>query len=186
MFAVQATYKGKEKRRGEIVRRSAEALSTITDGADFEVHNVDTISAPITSSESAVAIIMALLSSEQWMISLGCGSSAEDARAFAAQAAKKGPRTLPVTVATPDHEEIYERAIVDAFVLIAFVLGKRSDQGREATGLMRTGLSQVDAAEELGISKQAMSQRLKAAGWDAENAGWELATKLLQQVSHAL
>ncbi|EEI26406.1 hypothetical protein I6J20_03555 [Corynebacterium glucuronolyticum] len=186
MFAVQATYKGKDKRRAEIVRRSAEALSTITDGPAFSVHNVETIVAPITSSESTVAVIMALLSSEQWLISLGCGSTAEEACEYAAVAAKRGPRSLPVTVATPDHEEIYEQAIVDAFVLIAFVLAKRSDQGREATGLMRTGLSQVEAAEELGITKQAMSQRLKAAGWDAENAGWELATRLLVQVSQAL
>ena len=51
---------------------------------------------------------------------------------------------------------------------------------------MRSGLSQVEAADELGITKQAMSQRLKAAGWDAETAGWELATMLLTQVSRSL
>ena len=186
MFAVQATYKGKEKRRGETVRRSAAALSTITEGPDFVVEHVDTITAPLPSPEGTVAIIMALLSSDMWAVSLGCGACADEALACAAGAAERGPRSAPVTVATPAHEEIFEEAIAAAFELIAFVLSKRSQQGREATGLMRSGLSQVEAADELGITKQAMSQRLKAAGWDAETAGWELATMLLTQGSSSL
>src|SRR5699024_6322080 len=69
--------------------------------------------------------------------------------------------------------------IVAAFSLLSFVLGKRTSEGREATSLVRSGLNQNEAAEELGISKQAMSQRLRAAGWAAEGAGWQLAVNLI-------
>ena len=46
---------------------------------------------------------------------------------------------------------------------------------------MRGGLNQNEAAEELGISKQAMSQRLQAAGWAAETAGCQLAVNLIEK-----
>lgn len=67
-----------------------------------------------------------------------------------------------------------------SFALMAQVLSKRSFEGREATSLMRSGMNQNEAAAELGISKQAMSQRLQAAGWQAEQAGWQLAVNLLE------
>ena len=67
------------------------------------------------------------------------------------------------------------------FALLNHVFSKRTHEGREATALVRQGLNQNEAAEELGISKQAMSQRLQAAGWLAESAGWQLAVHLLQR-----
>ena len=48
---------------------------------------------------------------------------------------------------------------------------------------MRSGLNQNQAAEQLGISKQAMSQRLQAAGWHAEQAGWQLAVNLINRAA---
>ena len=50
---------------------------------------------------------------------------------------------------------------------------------------MRGGLNQNEAAAELGISKQAISQRLQAAGWQAEQSGWKLALNLLTQASQS-
>lgn len=71
--------------------------------------------------------------------------------------------------------------IAAIFALLNHVLSKRSYEGREATALVRAGYSQTDAATKLGISKQALSQRLHAAGWPAETAGWELAIRNLQR-----
>ena len=71
--------------------------------------------------------------------------------------------------------------IAAAFALLGFVLSKRTMEGREATSLVRGGLNQNEAAEELGISKQAMSQRLQAAGWAAETAGCQLAVNLIKR-----
>lgn len=48
---------------------------------------------------------------------------------------------------------------------------------------MRAGWTQVEAAAELGVSKQAINQRLQAAGWHAEEAGWSLAVHLLQRAA---
>ena len=69
-----------------------------------------------------------------------------------------------------------------AFTLIAHVLSRRTAEGREATSLMRRGYLQSEAAQEVGLSKLAMSQRLSAAGWQAEQAGWELAVHMLARV----
>ena len=75
----------------------------------------------------------------------------------------------------------YSEDIGAAFTLLHHVISRRSPEGREATGLVRAGYSQVEAAEELGVSKQAVNQRLAAAGWQAELAGWNLAVHLLQR-----
>lgn len=50
---------------------------------------------------------------------------------------------------------------------------------------MRRGMNQNEAARQLGISKQALSQRLQAAGWQAEQAGWQLALNLMTQADVA-
>lgn len=72
--------------------------------------------------------------------------------------------------------------IVSAFTLLSHILTRRTKEGREATALLRSGHLQSEAAEELGISKQAMSQRLAAAGWAAEQAGWTLAVHMLARI----
>lgn len=73
--------------------------------------------------------------------------------------------------------------VTAAFTLLAHVLTRRTPEGREATALMRQGHLQTEAAEYVGISKQAMSQRLAAAGWQAEQAGWTLAVHMLRRIS---
>lgn len=73
--------------------------------------------------------------------------------------------------------------IAHAFTLLAFILSRRTKEGREATALLRAGHLQSEAAEIVGITKQAMSQRLAAAGWQAEQAGWSLAVHMLSRVA---
>ena len=63
------------------------------------------------------------------------------------------------------------------------MLNRRSPEGREATSLVRRGYTQTEAAEALGVSKQAVSQRLAAAGWRAEAAGWQLAVNLVTEAA---
>lgn len=72
--------------------------------------------------------------------------------------------------------------VAAAFTLLAHVLSRRTKEGREATALLRAGHLQSEAAEMVGITKQAMSQRLAAAGWQAEQAGWSLAVHLLARI----
>ena len=46
----------------------------------------------------------------------------------------------------------------------------RTRAGWEVTDLAQTGLTQAGAAERLSISRQAVQQRLRAAGWAVEDA----------------
>lgn len=189
MIAVHARYRGREKARATVVERSAEALSGLPGVAGFEVLGVEDIRSTVADAEAALNLIMALLSDGNWAIGLGIadgagsGTSARnDASATATRAVGTRPGQVRVIVdrqnATTDAADI-----AATFALMAHVLHKRTYEGREATSLVRRGMNQNEAAATLGISKQAMSQRLQAAGWPAEQAGWQLALNLITRAA---
>lgn len=172
MLAIHAKYRGRERRRAEIVQRSAEALSTLPGVGGFSVLGVEDIRAQMETPQAACDVAMALLADGNWAIGLAIAPrNVEDAAT-----AIVGLRPGIVSVSAQD----YASDIEAVFLLLAHLLSKRSQEGREATSLVRSGMSQVEAAEVLGISKQAMSQRLQAAGWVAENSGWRLANNLIR------
>lgn len=104
----------------------------------------------------------------------GSGAAFEHAR-VAVNRAKSSPQLI--AVAAPDG---YRAAAAEAALdLLAAVVQRRTGQGWEAVDLLNEGLSQTQVAERLGITKQAVSQRLRAATWSAEVAGRKLATELL-------
>lgn len=187
MFAVHARYRGREPRRAELVARSAEALSTLEGVDTFDVLGVEDICAAMDSAYAAADTIMALLSAGDWAISLGVtplGRDEERVKRLATQSMPSRVRAGAVyaRIEAPgiDTSESTED-LVAVFALLRHVFAKRTEEGREATALVRQGLNQNEAAEKLGISKQAMSQRLQAAGWMAESAGWTLALHVLQR-----
>ena len=174
MLAVHARYRGRETRRADLVRRSGEALSTMEGVAGFESLGAEDIRSDLASPEALCNVEMALLSDGAWAI--GVGVAAEGYAGAAATAALgTGGRAGTVKISS----RLLREEIAAVFLLIAHVLSKRSLAGREATSLMRAGFNQNEAAAELGISKQAMSQRLHAAGGHAELAGWRLAVNLI-------
>lgn len=187
MIAVHARYRGREKARATVVERSAEALSSLPGVAGFEVLGVEDIRSQVADAEAALNLIMALLSDGNWAIGLGIadgtGSSApSDASATATAAV--GTRAGQVRVIVDRQNATTEAADIAAtFALMSHVLHKRTYEGREATSLVRRGMNQNEAAATLGISKQAMSQRLQAAGWPAEQAGWQLALNLITRAT---
>ncbi|WP_291313592.1 MarR family transcriptional regulator [Corynebacterium sp. UBA2622] len=181
MIAVHARYRGREKRRADVVRRSAEALSTLPGVGAFEVVGVEDIRAHVEDPEAALSVIMALLSDGNWAIGLGITN--EGAALYAAtDAAGTRPATVAVKVDAPDAGTDADD-IAAALALLGHVVHKRTLEGREATALLRSGLNQNEAAAELGITKQAMSQRLRAAGWRAEQAGWKLVLNLVTRAA---
>lgn len=190
MLAVHARYRGRATRRAELVERSAAALSTLEGVGEFDFLGVEDICADVDTATAVCEVVMALLADGSWAISIGVSSSA--AKKTATEGLKPAARpgqvyatVEPTVAAGTGSKAAKEKAkknsanIVSAFALLSFVLGKRTAEGREATSLVRSGLNQNEAAEELGISKQAMSQRLQAAGWAAEGAGWQLAVNLI-------
>ncbi|MCS5479500.1 MarR family transcriptional regulator [Corynebacterium sp. YIM 101645] len=183
MLAVHARYRGKEARRALLVKRSAEALSTLEGVGEFQLLGVEDICAVVDSPAALCDTVMALLSDGSWAVGIGVvpGTTDEDlTRSTASGALRGGARAGTVKVASlPKGTSSLAEDIAAVFALVGHVLSKRTLEGREATSLVRSGLNQNEAAEELGISKQAMSQRLQAAGWQAESAGWRLAVNLL-------
>ncbi|WP_151640623.1 MarR family transcriptional regulator [Corynebacterium sp. 11A] len=187
MFAVHARYRGRSTHRAELVARSAEALSTLDGVGTFDVLGVEDICAAIDSARATTDTAMALLSAGEWAVSIGVTPLSNDtgrvqAIATAAMPQRVRAGTVKAQISAPgvDTADITED-IIAVFALLNHVFSKRTHEGREATALVRQGLNQNEAAEELGISKQAMSQRLQAAGWLAESAGWQLAVHLLQR-----
>lgn len=180
MFSVQARYRGRAVRRAELVRRSAEALATLPGVGQFEILGVEDIRAVVDTPEALCDTVMALLSDGEWAVGIvvapTIGEACDVPLVRSTRAGSVQATVLPIG-------GTYAQNIASAFSLIAHVLAKRTFEGREATSLMRSGLNQNEAAAQLGISKQAMSQRLQAAGWQAETAGWQLAVNLLIQAN---
>ncbi|MFI8565896.1 hypothetical protein ACIGGF_04960 [Rhodococcus sp. NPDC078407] len=149
----------------------------------------DEVQAVCEDPTTVVSIALELVSTPQWSVGIGIGSvelplpettragrgPAFEAARDAVTRAKSAPAALAVSGPDPTAAEDAETAST----LVALLIGRRSDHGREAVALMADGLSQTDAAERLNISKQAMSQRLSVAGWHVENAGRILASRLL-------
>ena len=187
MIAVHARYRGREKARATAVERSAEALSSLPGVAGFEVLGVEDIRSKVADAEAALNLIMALLSDGNWAIGLGIADGSNNSApsdASATATAAVGTRAGQVRVIVDRQNATTEAADIAAtFALMSHVLHKRTYEGREATSLVRRGMNQNEAATTLGISKQAMSQRLQAAGWPAEQAGWQLALNLITRAA---
>lgn len=192
MFSIHARYRGRAVRRAELVARSAEALSTLDGVGTFDVLGVEDICAVIDTPTAVADTTMALLSAGEWAVGIGIIPSSANASpdvvkklAGSALGARAKIGTVKVKVkasrATKEEAKRWEGDIAACFLLLSTVLSKRSFEGREATSMMRRGYNQNEAAEQLGITKQAMSQRLQAAGWQAETAGWQLAVNLLSR-----
>ncbi|GAB2648555.1 hypothetical protein ABI214_02495 [Prescottella soli] len=155
----------------------------------FERTAGDEVQAVADDPAIVVDLALELVRRGHWSVGIGAGAVEEplpaqtragrgpafEAARVAVDRAKKAPAAVAVEADDPD-------AALDAdtaLSLIALLVARRSPQGQAAVDLMERGLTQAEAAAELGISKQAVSQRLSAAGWQAEVAGRRLAARLL-------
>jgi hypothetical protein len=104
----------------------------------------------------------------------GAGAAFIAARA-AVEAAKRRPVRVAVrgVVADPAADA---QAVLTA---LAALVERRSDQAWEAIGLVEAGRTQAEAAAELGISRQAVGQRLAAGLWEVERDLCPAAARLL-------
>ena len=93
----------------------------------------------------------------------------------AVEAAKQRPTRLAVRGAVPA-DAADAQAVLSA---LAVVVERRSEQAWEAIGLVDGGRTQAEAAGELGISRQAVGQRLAAGLWDLERDLRPTAARLL-------
>ena len=208
MYAVHAAYRGNSLRRADYVRQVAEALGNAPDVVDVRVDGPEDLVVLAADADSTAGVVMNLIQAVDFAIGIGAvlddgaGEPTEDATLrehliAAAGRAVQGVRrsgVIRARVELPGPGGVQATGlgadvagdIAAAFTLVSHLLSRRTAEGREATALVRQGYLQSEAAEMVGISKQAMSQRLAAAGWQAEQAGWLLAVHMLARTEGLL
>ena len=183
--------------QGDLVDGALQRLFSIATVLPFTRTVGDELQGLMDDPVSVVDAIVILMRSEDWHLGLGIGPVErplpDDTRrargpAFvcartAVTAAKTEPSHLCVVAAREDDHEAYD---VEAVLrLIAAVRRRRSEPGWEAVDLISAGRTQSEAAERLGISRQAVGQRLQAAAWTAEEAVRPTLVRLLARADRA-
>jgi SatD family (SatD) len=144
----------------------------------------------VANPASVVDVTLGLMRTVGWHVGIGIGavqqplpSDARQARgpAFlaarsAVEAAKKQSTHVSVR-SVPDRLEARDAEIT--FRLLIALQLRRSTHGWEAAGLMDQGLTQAAAASTLGITRQALSQRLQAAHWSMDRESRLVLARLL-------
>ena len=151
----------------------------------------DEVQAVVADPATVVDLALDLVGREHWSIGIGTGPVEEplpaetragrgpafESARVAVDRAKSAPGRVAVEGSDPDGATDADTALT----LVAILVARRTEEGREAVEQMRHGSTQTEAARALGISKQAVSQRLSTAGWHVETAGRRLAERLLRK-----
>ena len=134
------------------------------------------------------AIAAELVASDDWSVGIGVGevelplpAEARAGRGPAFVAAREAVeaakgRRVPLCVSGPSR---WCAEAQTAACLLADLLHDRTEGGRQAVRLVASGMTQSEAAEELGITRQAVSMRLRAARWDLQPDTERLVASLL-------
>ena len=177
--------------------RVADALRLL-DGAvpvllGFERTAGDEFQGVLGDPSDVVDVVLRLVRMGGWSIGVGAGpvqtplpesTRAGAGLAFlaarrAVDAAKQRPARLAVRGVVPV-EAADAQAVLTA---LAQLVERRSEQAWEAIALMDAGKTQAQAAAELGVSRQAVGQRLAAGSWELERELRPAAARLLERAA---
>ena len=159
----------------------------------FERTAGDEFQGVLGEPDDVVRVVLRLVRQGGWSIGIGAGpvqtplprsTRAGSGPAFlsarrAVEAAKQRPTRLAVRGAVPA-DAGDAQSVLSA---LAVIVERRSDQAWEAIALMDDGRTQAEAAGELGISRQAVGQRLAAGLWDLERDLRPTAARLLSRAA---
>lgn len=159
----------------------------------FERTAGDEFQGVLEQPDVVVAVVLDLLRDGAWSVGVGAGpvqlplpssTRAAAGPAFlaarrAVEAAKQRPARVAVRGAAGDDAEDAQ-AVLGA---LAVVIERRSPQAWEAIALVEAGRTQAEAATELGISRQAVGQRLAAGLWELERELRPTAARLLARAA---
>lgn len=174
------------------------ALADVPTVRAFERTVGDEVQGVLDDPDVVVDTALRVLRDGGWSVGVGAGPVDEplpaspregSGAAFvlareAVEAAKSRQRPVPVAVrgAQPD-----DAADADAvLVLLASLAARRTPAGWEAVDAARArdDAGQEVVARALGVSQQAVSQRLRAAMWAEETAARPVAARLLTRAAH--
>jgi hypothetical protein len=199
MFVVNADQE-RSRETEDRVPLALAALNAVarSTGLAFERTMGDEVQGMLGSGDDVVTVCRALARLTAWHVAIGVGdvehplpSTTREARGAAFLAARraaddvKGRRPSILVAGGEDRSEIADADTI--MRLLALLWQRRSPSGWEAieaTERMRAqepGVSLSRVAAGLGITHQALSQRLQAAGWDVEVAALASAARLLDR-----
>ena len=162
----------------------------------FERTVGDEVQALLDDAELTVDVALRLLRTEAWSVGIGVGEVDEPLPASAR--AGSGPafvlaraaveraksRTRPVALAVEGAVPERARDAESVLTLLGAVLARRSPAGWavvDAFGTLGQEATQDAVAAHLGVTQQAVSQRLRAAMWAEEVAARPVAARLLTE-----
>ena len=147
---------------------------------------------------SVLAVILALMRTRTWHVGLGIGAvdrplpaDGDPTRAHgpafvaareAVERAKSDPHHLAVVAPGAAVEASDVEAVLD---LLDTVRSGRTGAGWEVADLAASGSTQAASADRLSITRQAVQQRLRAAGWAVEDAVRPTLIRLLARAEAA-
>lgn len=147
---------------------------------------------------SVLDAILTLMRTTTWHLGVGIGpvdrplpADGDPTRAHgpafvaaraAVDLAKSDPHHVAVVAAEAPDEAYDVEAVLD---LLDTVRQGRTRAGWEVADLALTGLTQAASADRLSISRQAVQQRLRAAGWAVEHAVRPTLVRLLARAEEA-
>ncbi len=146
-----------------------------------------------SSALSVVTVILRLMRDGGWHVGVGIGAVDEptpvdlrEARgpAFVAarravEEAKERSEHLRVVATAPAETAGHEAEVV--LDLLLSLRGRRSAAGWAAADLAEDGLTQADIGDRLGVTRQAVQQRLRTAQWALDIAARPVAAGLLER-----
>jgi hypothetical protein len=158
----------------------------------FERTAGDEFQGVLDQPAALAAVVERLLREESWNVGIGIGEVEEplpeSTRAGrgpaylyareAVTAAKSAPWRLRVAGDNPGHG-LSVRALETTLWLWAAVLNRRTSRGWEVADLVDAGASYEQAAQRLGVTQSAISQRAQAAGIVEGRRARELVTEIV-------
>jgi hypothetical protein len=157
----------------------------------FERTAGDEVQAVSDDAALTVDVALELLRRGHWHVGIGIGPVQEPlpwttragrGPAFeAARVAVTRAKHTPADIAAAGVDPRAADDVEACMTLLGLLITRRTPEGHAAVAQMREGLTQTEAAAKLGITKQAVSQRLAAAGWAAEGPARVLAERLLRR-----
>lgn len=171
------------------VGEAIQALAGLSVLRPFERTAGDELQGVLADGQQAVDVVLALTRLGGFHIGLGIGEVEEPlpqstregrGRAYeraraAVERAKRRPGRLAVEADDRDRTLDAQTALD----VLAALRSRRSEAAWEALALVERGASTTAAAAELGVTRQAVQQRLSAAQWGLEVEVRRLAVRLL-------
>ena len=192
MFVLTVDQQG-SRRSADRVAALLPRLEQVRTVLPFERTAGDEFQGVLDEADTVVDVVLQLVRAGGWSIGIGAGPVQtplpQSTRAGAGPAFLSARRAVDAAKQRPFRLAVRGAVQVDAadaqavLSALAAVVERRSDQAWEAIALVESGRTQADAAAVLGISRQAVGQRLAAGLWDLERELRPTAGRLLTRAA---